>query len=529
MTQGTLIPNISEVALVCLRPKDGAIQMVLRACRSFSLCPVCGTASGRIHSRYLRKLGDLPWEKLPVLILLQTRKFFCDREDCRRRIFTEQLPGTAARYSRRTFRLAEALDWITLAVGGQAGARLARRLGLLVSGATLLRQLRRRARSSQTQAPRVLGMDDWAWKKGHRYGTILCDLETRKVIDLLPDRESQTVAAWLRQHPGTEIVSRDRASAYSEATRKAAPRAVQVADRWHLLRNMSDALKSALEPHHRVLKQAASLTYRVVTMAPTAFPAPAPTVTQAKRMQEQSRQQRYSRYQEVMELVRSGLSQSDISRQLLVDRRTIRRWSRAEEFPERKVSCRCSAVDEYSEYLNHRVLEGCRNATRLWKELREQGFGGQQSIVRRWLRLRHGPRSQAVLRQPALPPARTSPCHTAWFMLTAPHAAGTYLEELYRLSPQIKTLATTAQEFFRILRCGDLAAWPNWVQSVKDTALASFARGLLRDHDAVLAAIRLPWSNGPVEGHVHRLKLIKRQMYGRAGFDLLRLRVLHPA
>ena len=130
MTQGTLIPNISEVALICLRPKNGVIQMVLRACRSFSVCPVCGTASGRIHSRYLRKLGDLPWEKLPVLILLQVRKFFCVEGSCRRTIFTEQLPGSVARCSRRTFRLSEALDWIALAVGGQAGARLARRLGL---------------------------------------------------------------------------------------------------------------------------------------------------------------------------------------------------------------------------------------------------------------------------------------------------------------------------------------------------------------------------------------------------------------
>ncbi len=214
MTQGTLLPNLSEVKLICLRPKDGAIQMELQSCRAFSCCPVCGTSSHRVHSRYSRCLGDLPWERLPVRILLSTRKFFCTADGCRRRIFTEPLPGVASRYARRTLRATEALNWVTLALGGQAGARLAGRLGFLASGSTLLRQVRRRIQPRTVLAPRVLGIDDWAWKKRHRYGTILCDLEAGKVVDLLPDRESETVATWLREHPGTQIISRDRASAY---------------------------------------------------------------------------------------------------------------------------------------------------------------------------------------------------------------------------------------------------------------------------------------------------------------------------
>jgi transposase len=229
MTRGTLLPNHFEVKLICLRPKDGAIEMELQACRTFSSCPTCGTMSRRVHSRYTRRLGDLPWEGLPVRIPLYTPKFFCVGEGC---------PGSALRYARRTQRATEALDWITLALGGQAGARLARRLGLLVGGSTLLRQVRRRIQPTSVTAPRVLGVDDWAWKKGHRYGTILCDLEAGKVVDLLPDREAGTLATWLREHPGTEIVSRDRASAYAKAARKAVPRAVQIADRWHLLRNL---------------------------------------------------------------------------------------------------------------------------------------------------------------------------------------------------------------------------------------------------------------------------------------------------
>ena len=236
--------------------------MQLRARRSISTCPACGTASRRVHSHYQRKLADLPWEGLPVVILLQARKFFCVGDSCRRKIFTEPLPGTVARYARRSCRSSEALHWLTLALGGRAGARLARRLGLLACRSTLLRSLRHRMQPTAVTAPRVLGIDDWAWRKAHRYGTILCDLEAGKVVDLLPDREAATVAAWLQDHPGTEIVSRDRASAYAEATRRAAPQAVQIADRWHLMSNMSEALRTALEPHHRVLKRLPREAYR---------------------------------------------------------------------------------------------------------------------------------------------------------------------------------------------------------------------------------------------------------------------------
>jgi transposase len=523
MTQGTLLPNLSDVKLICLRPKDGAIQMELQACRAFSRCPMCGTSSHRVHSRYSRRLGDLPWERLPVRILLSTRKFFCTGDGCRRRIFTEPFPGVASRYARRTLRATEALNWITLALGGQAGARLARRLGLLASGSTLLRQVRRRPERTLSSAPRVLGIDDWAWKKRHRYGTILCDLETGKVIDLLPDRESETVVAWLREHPGTQIISRDRASAYAEAARRAAPKAVQIADRWHLLNNLSEALRTALEPHRRDMTQAAAASQG--PHLKESFPAQA-TASPTLTTEQKNRERRYDLYEQLRSLVDGGMSQSNAARELNISLRTVQRWIQSGVFPERTPRRYPHSVDAYAGYLDRRRLQGCRNTSQLWRELKLQGYRGQLSSVWHWLQRYRGDGERNPVEKLRPRRVHSSPRHTAWQILKETASAKPYLDELYRASPEIARLAYLGKEFFRIVRSRDLAAWPAWLEAARHSALSRFASGLTRDRDAIEAALYLPWSNGPVEGQVHRLKLIKRQMYGRASFDLLRLRVL---
>ena len=360
--------------------------MQLRACRSFSKCPTCGTASRRVHSRYQRKLADLPWEGLPVVILLEARRFFCGEDRCVRKIFTEQLPGTVVRYARRSCRSIESLKWLTLALGGRAGARLAGMLGLLASRSSLLRELHRQAATTPQAAPRVLGIDDWAWRKGHRYGTILCDLEKRRVVDLLPDREAETVARWLQQHPGTEIVSRDRGGIYAEATRRAAPQAVQVADRWHLLRNLSEALRHALAPHHRLFTEAGRPEGSSEgPSAPTSVP---PWSERERQNQQANRQRRYERWQRVRELLKTGASDQELGRQLGLDHRTVKKFRHAETYPEAAPRVRQSIVDDYAAYLDGRLRDGCRSSTRLWRELRKQGFSGQVNSVRYWLRQR---------------------------------------------------------------------------------------------------------------------------------------------
>src|SRR5882672_3404217 len=209
----SLSPCPAEVHVDRVVAQADHITLVVQAVRRAVPCPGCARSSRRIHSYYERRLADLPWSGIPVKVRLRSRRFFCDADDCSQRVFTERLPETVATYARRTLRLQQALRWLGLALGGAAGARTAQRLGLTVSGSTLLRHLRRMplAPDQDQTAPRVLGMDDWAWRKGQRYGTILCDLERGRVVDLLPDRQSNTVAEWLRAHSPPEVISRDRA------------------------------------------------------------------------------------------------------------------------------------------------------------------------------------------------------------------------------------------------------------------------------------------------------------------------------
>ena len=333
-------------------------------------------------------------------------KVFCVELGCRRKVFTEALPGTVARYGRRTWRSGEALRWLTLALGGRAGARLAERLGLLASRSTLLRELHHRRPAALIQALRVLGIDDWAWRKGRRYGTILCDLETRKVVDLLPDRDANSVAAWLQQHPGTKIISRDRGGIYAEAARRAAPQAVQVADRWHLLRNLSGALGRAIAPHHHLFSQAA----RASRLEDPAF-APPPVAEWSQRellVQQVNRQRRYERWERVRELfLKTRGSDQDLARQLGIDHRTVKKFRSAELYPE--------ASNRY------------------------------------WLRQRRSYRTRAAS-PPQRPALRASPRQVVWLILKAAPSAKEMLEQVYRKSPENGRIAELAKDFFRIPR-----------------------------------------------------------------------------
>jgi transposase len=248
-----LLPKDLELESPSIEAEHVLLSVSSRTPRSG--CPLCGRGSSRVHSRYLRVVSDLPWHGISVTVRVHARRFFCDEASCERRIFCERLPEIAVR-ARKTSRLEKALLSIAFELGGRAGARLARELGLLVGRDALLGRVKS-APLSDTAEVRVLGIDDFAFKKGNTYGTILVDLERQKVVDLLPERSTESLARWLTEHPGVEVAARDRSHVYAQGIAEGAPGAVQVADRWHLLHNLALALEDFLLQKRPALKRAA--------------------------------------------------------------------------------------------------------------------------------------------------------------------------------------------------------------------------------------------------------------------------------
>ena len=347
---------------------------------------MCGTWSETIHSQYQRTITDLPWGQQTVQLRLRVRKFFCRQPTCSRHIFTERLPAVVAPYARRTRRLTEVVRLLAFALGGEPGARIVERLGMATSPATMLRLIRRTAVVA-APTPRVLGVDDWAKRKGHTYGTILVDLEQHHLVELLPDRTAATLASWLQGHPGVEIVSRDRSGTYAEGVARGAPDAVQVADRFHLTKNLGEVVVEVLKRHRADLREVIVPTAsspRSDGGIPQAADLPGETSAAgvsrqawSQRRQQTRRSQRVARYEQMLALRERGLPIAAIAQELGVARRTIHRWLAVGSFSERTPRRRPpSPLAPFAEYLTCRWAEGCHNGTQLWREVCEQGYAG---------------------------------------------------------------------------------------------------------------------------------------------------------
>jgi transposase len=542
MNKTPILADPRTLQLEVLVPSPTQIVLVVHTKQPSARCPRCSHPSRRVHSRYVRTVADLPWQGVAVQLRLHTRRFRCLHPTCPQRIFCERLPGVVAPHGRRTLRLDEALRLMGFALGGEAGARLACRLGMRVSPDTLLRGVRRPSYPVHP-TPRVLGVDDWALRKGHYYGTLLVDLERRRPIELLADREAVTLAGWLKTHPGVEIISRDRAPKYAEAAREGAPHAIQVADRWHLLKNMGETVQRFMTGKQGLVKQAAAqVTARqrwehTMTHGPVAMLS-----SRSVQEVEGNRAKRYALYRDVMRLRQQGVSQNGIARTLGINHATVRRFIRAGTFPERAQYRRGSQLDLYVPYLHQRWTEGATNPQQLWHELVTQGYRGTPRMVRRYVeRLRqqlnaltpearlHVLQAETVFKTPSVRRA------ASWLLknpqdLTPEQEV--FITCLCEISAGVKVVRGLMQAFQQMIRERQADTLPVWLEQAGQCAeptMRGFAASLRQDYAAVAAAMEQMWSNGQVEGQITRLKLIKRQMYGRAKLDLLKARLLHAA
>jgi transposase len=537
--------------------ESSSISVFLQAAAPSALCPLCGSDSRGIHSRYERRLAELPCFGWAVRLHVTVRRFFCPRPECSRRIFVERLAGFARPYARTTDRLCNAHNAIGFALGGEPGSRLTRLLSMTTSPDTLLRRIKR-FKDESAPSPRFVGVDDWAWLKGQRYGTVVVDLERSDVIDLLPDRDAETVKKWLKDHPGVELVSRDRSSAYAQATVEGAPQAQQVVDRWHLLKNLREAIERLFERQFVVvgaaLNAAESTTQPATSRSldqaeqvcvtdgqSNSQPSSEPIEESARcQSQRARRQRRVERFDQVHERHRQGHSLRRIARELGMSRSAVRRYLRCETCPDWNPGrARRSRLDAHREWIDARLVEGNTNAVELHRQLTEMGFRGSYGSVRRYVTKRLGAAGKKRERSnaqhpPHIPRPSAKQLSFEWVRRREHRkpAEQARLDAIRARSDELASALDLADEFAALIRKqsrGTLSDWLTRGEASTCPELRRFAEGIRRDEAAVLTAVTEPWSNGPVEGHVNRLKTIKRQMYGRAGFVLLRARVLNAA
>jgi transposase len=537
-------------------------------------------ALSRAHSWFTRLLADVPLGVFAVRLRVRARRYRCLNAACPRQTFRERLPDVAPRYQRRTPILRQRQEAVAFALGGQAGHRLLQSLHWETTGTSrnsLLRLVRAAVIASADAVDRpvrVLGVDDFAFRRGTHYGAILVDLERHRVIDLLPDREAATFATWLAQHQGTQVkvVSRDRGGAFADGARQAVPDATQVADRFHLLQNLGKAMDLVLTREHSVLSRVAdALSATSAAPEPTeaaveeqtaddeasSLPAqetsgrsnsplvaPAPT-TRLEREHAAVEARRRARFDRIVALAGEGYALREIARRAGVNRGTVRRYLRAGQYhPCAKPRRRPHECDTYASYLRTRWEDGEHNSATLLAAIRSQGYMGAASTVRQYVRgwrtgPRHAGRGRGEEDAAGAPPPRPrhfSPRQTRWILLRPVEDLDAH-ERAYRhaLCQESATIARAqvlVADFGRIVRTraqADLEPWLQLAACSRLPELVSFANGIRRDEEAVAAALTSPHSQGQTEGQVNRLKMLKRQTYGRANFDLLRRRVLYHA
>jgi transposase len=522
-----LLPQ--ELRLIAIERQETGLLIQVHSTQRTCRCPLCGAESDAVHSRYHRRISDLPCAGQPIRLRLSVRKFFCHNPHCARKIFTERLPTFVEPWAQMTVRLKETLAALGLSTSGSLGTRLSARLGIVTSWMTILRRIMELP-PAPAAAVIVLGIDDFSFKRGRTFGTILVDLSTHQVIDLLPERTTESAATWMQNHPEIQYVSRDRGNDYAQAVRKGAPQARAVADRFHLYQNLVEAIEPVVARCYKEIRQDLP--------EPTEPKLPSvkewrPARSKAHEQQFQSRlAANQARFASMMALQKFGIPQQEIARRLGVTVRTIQNWTKQGSYPgDRGRRKRRSLFDPYAAYVLKRWKEGCKKGSVLYREIKEKGYRGTDRQLYRFLQTL----KQERVELPALSVLSRLSVREALWLIARPFdelepEERADLSELCQSSTPLATLHPLVQAFGQIVRKREGHRLDDWKQQVQVSNIAElqrFAKGLERDKEAVLAGLTEIYSNGMTEGFVNKLKLIKRQGYGRASFPLLRQRMLH--
>ena len=499
-----MFSGLSSLVIDDVTDLDGVIVVRARTAGGPVPCPRCGGRTGQVHGYYERTVADVPADGRPVVVRVRVRRMRCPVPGCPAQTFREQVPGVLDRYQRRTPRLASQAGEVARRLAGRAGAGLLAALGVPLSRHTALRLLLRLA-LPEAAVPRVLGVDDFALRRGQVYATILIDAETGQRVDVLASRKADVLEAWLRGHPGVQVVCRDGSGAYGEAVRRALPGAVQAGDRWHLWHSLAEA----------VLKEVAAHS--------SCWAAAGPPLKEGRQAATTA-----ERWRQVHDLTGKGTGLLECSRRLGLSLNTVKRYARAAE-PERMIRApryRATMVDPYRDHL--RARRAADPAVPVWQllaEIREQGYPGSMNLLYRYIT-----QGRVEADRPHLSPRRVTR-----LLLTRPGVLSdsqqTLLAGLTAACPEMTSLAALIRSLAALLKPdpANEARLRDWAETARASDLPNvhaFARGLDLDIDAAIAAVTLPFHNGRTEGVNTKTKMIKRQMYGRAGFALLRHRIL---
>lgn len=531
--------------LVAFERMDDVLTITIVSTQESPWCPRCHAPATRVHSRYTRQVADLPCGGQYLRLILQVRKFFCETITCARKIFVERLAPFIEPWARVTLRLFQIVQVLGLATGGRLGVRVTNRLSIQTSRSTILRRIMALPTEPVGHVTHI-GIDDFSFRRGRKFGTIVVDLQTHKVLDVLPDRTADTSAVWMADHPELEIVSRDRGGDYAAAARKSAPQATQTADRFHLYKNLTEAVELALARCRAEIRKGAfdalSDEEKQATeplSLPSEFvsvenwkPAPDPC-TERERLSRHA--QRQDRYEQVTALREQGMGNTEIARRLGLTARTLQNWQK-QGFPEAgRRRKRPSTFDPYARYVLIRWEQGCTNGLQIYREIKELGYPGSEKAMYRFLvPLRKKVRIIQKAESPQAPLQDFSAKEAVWLFVRDSEKLDekeqTTLAAICQASETAKTMYQLVQEFRHLLHHREGEKLDNWLEKVRASQireLQSFVLGIERDKAAVAAGLTFPYNNGLVEGKVNKLKLIKRMGYGRAGFALLRQRVLH--